>query len=82
MASLGHSCDRCRKPIEINRTLIHVQSGPISQQHPAIDLCVMCVGDLLAWLKAPAEPDLVEETLEQPSRPADLPKRVSFQMTP
>lgn len=55
MAIIGYSCDRCRQPIEINRTLLHVQAGPMRQHHPAVDLCPDCAGELVAWLKA--DPD-------------------------
>ncbi len=48
---ISYSCDRCHNPIAINRTLIHVVSGPACQHHPAVDLCVDCASSFVAWLK-------------------------------
>jgi len=48
------TCDRCRVPIPADRTTLAVQCGPMKPHRPAVDLCLACAGEFVAFLKAPS----------------------------
>jgi hypothetical protein len=55
-----------------DRTLLHIQTGPLPIHHPALELCLTCASDPAAFL-AGGTIQAAEERAT-PTRPADAPR--------
>lgn len=43
-------CDRCGTTIASDPSLVRIESGPLHDQHPSLNLCPHCADSLTHWL--------------------------------
>lgn len=49
-------CDRCGERIEAGRTLATLETGPLRDRWPTLDLCGTCAEALGEWIRRGAGP--------------------------
>jgi hypothetical protein len=50
MSEPGKTCSRCSEPIDEIRARVAIESGPLHDSHPVLELCAGCSESLERWM--------------------------------